>query len=470
MGWEIELAAWVWVITRELLLLAALGFLISGADELFVDVVYIWSRIRRSLTVYRRDKRWSVVDIPEPKTPGRFAIFVPAWDEAAVIGQMLTTLLGTLDHRNYVIFVGLYPNDEETTAVVQNLHDPRLRPVTTSRGGPTTKADCLNHLWRAMLAEEADRGRFKAIVLHDAEDLVHPMELKVFDHLIPRKSMVQLPVVPVRDDSSRWISGHYADEFAEHHGKVLPVREALGAALPSAGVACAFERDALAAIAAERNGAPFNPDALTEDYDLGIHLSRGGRGAFVILPEAGHQRRRRAVATREHFPDTLEAAIRQKTRWLVGIVFQGWQTLGWRGSLADRYMFLRDRKAIPNALMLLIGYIAALLALAAFVARAFLPSLSNFPPIVAADSGLAKILMITLGLLVWRLATRAWFTGRVYGVLEGLLSIPRTFIANMIAILAARRATRRYLGLLFRGRFLTWDKTAHRFPSEPNER
>lgn len=48
---------------------------------------------------------------------------------------------------------------------------------------------------------------------------------------------VQLPVIPVRTNGSRWISGQYCYEFAEAHGKTMVVREAIGAALPiGAGV------------------------------------------------------------------------------------------------------------------------------------------------------------------------------------------------------------------------------------------
>ncbi|WP_317617605.1 glycosyltransferase [Sphingomonas daechungensis] len=79
--------------------------------------------------------------------------------------------------------------------------------------------------------------RAKAVVLHDAEDLVHRYELRVFDGLIGRAAVVQLPVLPLVDRNSRWISGHYCDEFAEAHIKELVVREAVGAAIPLAGSA-----------------------------------------------------------------------------------------------------------------------------------------------------------------------------------------------------------------------------------------
>lgn len=295
-----------WLFTRELLMLSAAGIIISSLDDLFVDLAYVVRRVWRSATVYRRYPRARANMLENAEQwPGRMAVFVPAWQESEVIGPMLRNFLKCSLYGNYRIFVGVYPNDLATNAAVAALYDPRLDIVVVDHPGPTTKADCLNAIWFAMLRHEAATGRrFKAIVLHDAEDVVHSRELVVFDHLIPAKAMVQLPVVPIPDRRSRWIAGHYLDEFAESHGKDIVVREALGAAVPSAGVACAFERAMLGCIADSLGGAPFDPDSLTEDYELGLRVAaRGGKAALVRMAssEGGG-----VVATREHFPATLE--------------------------------------------------------------------------------------------------------------------------------------------------------------------
>src|SRR3546814_5780456 len=80
--------------------------------------------------------------------------------------------------------------------------------------------------------------------------------------------MVQLPVLPLADPQSRWIGGHYLDEFAESHGKDLVVREALGASVPSAGVGCAINRNMMDRIVAMNGGRPFDEASITEDYEL----------------------------------------------------------------------------------------------------------------------------------------------------------------------------------------------------------
>jgi adsorption protein B len=89
----------------------------------------------------------------------------------------------------------------------------------------------------------------------------------VFDDHLRDVALVQLPVVPLIDPRRRLISGHYADEFAESHRRDLVVRSALEAAIPLAGVACAIRRDALDRLD-DGSGTPFEPQSLTEDYEL----------------------------------------------------------------------------------------------------------------------------------------------------------------------------------------------------------
>jgi adsorption protein B len=76
---------------------------------------------------------------------------------------------------------------------------------------------------------------------------------------------------------------------------------------------------------------------------------------------------------------------------------------------------------------------------------------------------IVALLWINLGLMSWRGLMRALFVGHAYGWRYGLGAVPRTFIANLIAILAARRAVFQYARSLL-GQPLKWDKTQHRFP------
>lgn len=442
------------VLAHELLLFAAVGLLVGGLDDLAIDLIWIFRTAWRRMTVYRRHVPAVATTLPPPANPGRIAIFIAAWDEAAVIGDMLRTALGRFDHGDFRLYVGVYPNDFATIAAVEAVAraDARVRMVNGSLPGPTTKAECLNRMWAALVCDEQAEGRdFKAVVLHDAEDVVHSAELKLFDRLIERFDLVQLPVLPLVDRGSRWISGHYMDEFSEAHGKGLVVREALGAGMPSAGVGCALSRAALQQMADLGGGLPFDADSLTEDYELGLRLKDfGGRGIFVRLPASPGGR---LVAVRAHFPATLEAAVRQKTRWMTGIALSGWDRLGWGGGWAERWMRLRDRRAVLAALILAAAYGALLL----WAAGALLGRDQTPGPV------LTGLLSANAAMLVWRMAMRFWMVARLYGWREGLRSIPRTVVANIIAMMAARRAVAAYAGLARRGP-IAWDKTGHVFP------
>lgn len=441
------------VLLREGLWVTSLLILLNGIDELAVDLLWpaAWARTK-------------LAGLPAaPEDAGRFAILVPAWQEAGVIGAMLKAMLGSLDHPDFRVFVGVYPNDPATAAEVRQAEDPRILLVETSQPGPTTKADCLNHLWRAVLAFESGAQQpFTAIVLHDAEDVVHRLELRLFARALPRFAMVQLPVIPIQDRWGSLVSGHYLDEFAITHSRDMVVRTALNAPVPSAGVGTAIRRDAMQALDAG-SGTPFDPASLTEDYEIGYRLhALGFPGAMVR-----HRVADELVAVKEYFPDRLETAVRQKARWLNGIALSGWDRLGWPRKPLVAWMMLRDRKAIPVAVLAIAGYGLLGLTLLGLIAERALGLEGGSGPITldpARDRALLFLLGLTGLLLAWRLLFRMVCTWRVAGLLEAMMAIPRAPVGNLVNALAAVRAFARYRDRLASGARLTWDKTAHRFP------
>jgi adsorption protein B len=444
-------------IAAELALFAGVGFLLFAMNDVLVDVIYFARRFWRRMAIYSRFRRAYASYYVFNRDPGFMAILVPAWDESAVIASMLKATLKRLSYPDYRIFVGYYRNDPATAAAIASVVDERIEAVQVEADGPTTKADCLNHLYDALIAYEtaADRSA-KAVVLHDAEDVVHRYELRIYDGLIDRAAVIQLPVLPLIDPNSRWISGHYCDEFAEAHIKELVVREAVGAAIPLAGVGCAIARKPLAQLAAMHDGRPFAGNSMTEDYEIGLRIGALGlKTMFVRIPaqpgEPG------VVASRGHFPSTLGTAVRQKARWLGGIALAGWDRLGWEGGLGERWMRMRDRRGPLAALLLIAAYSAAFLWSQIWLAEAL-----GAPVQVRLDPVLVILLVINGWLLAWRILMRACFTASAYGLREGLRSIPRIVVGNVIAMLAAARA----VSLHLRGGAKRWDKTRHIFPAE----
>ncbi len=443
---------------RELALFAAFGFLLGAIDTLAIDILYGWRTIHSWVSPGKAKHR-ILADLPLPKRMGRHAVFIPAWDEAAVIGAMLESTVWRFAGQDCRLFVGCYPNDPATIAEIKAVAERAaiIRMVLCPNPGPTTKADCLNTLWEELEREELRMGmRFKSIILHDAEDVVHPAEIALFDRLIEHHDLVQIPVIPLPHPRSRWIAGHYCDEFAESHSKDLVVRDSLGAGVPSAGVGCAISRQALGRLAKERGGRPFDADSLTEDYELGLSLAERGRnGRFIRCHDDATDE---LIAVHAHFPATLSESVRQKTRWVAGIALYGWERLGWHATIADLWMRVRDRSTILAAMILLAAYLAAILGFGLLIiASTTVYAIPEMPPL------LGYILTANFGLLLWRLTIRASFTGHNYGWREGLLAIPRAVISNIIAIMAARRAMTHYV-FARRDYPPAWDKTQHIFP------
>ena len=125
------------------------------------------------------------------------AIMVPAWKESDVIASMVENLVQVMDYQQYVVFIGTYCNDRETIDEVERMarRYPQLQRVEVPHAGPTCKADCLNWVIQAIfLYEQTHSQSFAGVVLHDSEDVLHPLELKFFNYLLPRKDMIQLPV------------------------------------------------------------------------------------------------------------------------------------------------------------------------------------------------------------------------------------------------------------------------------------
>lgn len=438
----------------EIALFAAIWIVVGILDEVAIDACFLWLWLRG-----HRRSACLPEEFGQAPLKGTAAVFIPTWQESVVIGFTLRQACQGWRHADLRIYVGCYRNDAETIAAVLDAAgtDPRVRLVIHDRPGPTTKADCLNRLYAALCDDEQRTGTTaRCVILHDAEDMVHPAALQVIDDALDQVDFVQLPVRPEPDPGSRWIAGHYIDEFTEAHAKLLVVRSALGQAIPAAGVGCGFARPALAALARQRSftgeAGPFAAECLTEDYELGLLISaQGRRAAFLRLRDSTGA----LVATRSYFPGELEPAVRQKTRWIHGIAFQAWERMGWAGQPFEVWMALRDRRGPLTALVLAAAY--AVLVADGLVWLLYLGGVAR-PP--ALDPLVWNLLLFTLFGLLWRATLRGLFVSREYGAIEGLRAILRIPIGNIIAIMAGRRAVLAYLRSL-RGEALQWDKTQH---------
>lgn len=479
MDWLLDVfATWLYGLKVIAITLAVIMF-ISGLDDFFIDVVYWVRRIKRKLSVYRRYPRMSYRELYKPDEKP-LAIMVPAWNETGVIGNMAELAATTLDYENYHIFVGTYPNDPDTQRDVDEVcaRFPNVHKVVCARPGPTSKADCLNNVLDAITQfERSANFAFAGFILHDAEDVISPMELRLFNYLVERKDLIQIPVYPFEREWTHFTSMTYIDEFSELHGKDVPVREALAGQVPSAGVGTCFSRRAVTALLADGDGIAFDVQSLTEDYDIGFRLKEKGMTEifvrFPVVDEAKereqrkflqHARTSNMICVREYFPDTFSTAVRQKSRWIIGIVFQGFKTHKWTSSLTLNYFLWRDRKGAISNFVSFLAMLVMLQLLLLLAYESLWPNAWHFLSIFSGSAWLMTLLWLNFGLMVNRIVQRVIFVTGYYGLTQGLLSVLRLFWGNLINFMANWRALKQ---VLQHGdpRRVAWDKTTHDFPS-----
>lgn len=451
-----------WAVAVDRLMVRALAplagaILVSGLDDLVIDVAWAAAWLHRKL------RPRAPLFPPGPRQLDsapvqRIAILLPLWDEAEVIAQMVEHNIAAIRYPDYHFFAGAYPNDQATVAALESL---RLRFANVHvalcpHDGPTSKADCLNWIYQHVcLHEERENVRFEVLVMHDAEDLIHPDELRWINFYSTRYDFIQTPVLALATPMLALTHGIYCDEFAEYHTRDMTVRTMLGGFLPSAGVGTGFRHDALRKLAAASENRVFEPESLTEDYENGLKMFRlGCSQAFVPISRTKKEGEKYGfVATREFFPKKFGVALRQRTRWVMGIALQGWQRNGWSGKPGEIYWLWRDRKGLIANPLSLASNIVFLYGLATAMWRRATP--------VAAE-----IASITICLQVLRLVVRMAYCARVYGLVFALGVPVRAVYANVLNSTATFWAVGKYAVARALGRPLKWMKTEHAYPNQ----
>jgi adsorption protein B len=431
----------------------AFAILVSGLDDLAIDAAWAFFWLRGILKPEAR------LFPPGPRqleaAPQRtIAILVPLWHEHEVIARMLEHNLASIRYSGYHFFVGAYPNDDLTQdAVRQVAHRfPNVHLALCPHDGPTSKADCLNWIYQRLILHEEQTGeRFDIIVTHDAEDLIHPEELRWINYYAARFDFIQTPVLALHTPFFALTHGVYCDEFAEYHTRDMAVRPLLGGFVPSSGVGTGYRRDALDKLARSADNKIFEPEALTEDYENGLRLFRLGCSQ-TFVPLVHPYGSKEFVATREFFPQKWGSAMRQRTRWVMGIALQTWERHGWKGKPGEVYWLWRDRKGLlANPLSLLANLI--------FVYGLATGIWHRVTPLSV------ELCWATFSIQCVRLAVRMACVARVYGVPFALGVPVRAVYANALNAAATFNALGRYAIARAQKRPLKWLKTDHAYPN-----
>ena len=228
-----------------------------------------------------------------------YSVVVALRREAEIVPQLLTALGALVWPRGKLeIKLVCEADDAETLAAIRAHKLPdHIEIVEVPPGEPRTKPKALS------FALQIVKGEF--VVLYDAEDRPHPMQLmeawRRFAAGPPELACLQAPL-EISNARASLIARMFAVEYCGLFRGLLPWLASLPVVLPLGGTSNHLRTSSL------RDVGGWDPFNVTEDADLGLRLARFGlRTETLTLP------------TYEDSPETLGVWLPQRTRW-----FKGW--------------------------------------------------------------------------------------------------------------------------------------------------
>jgi hypothetical protein len=228
-----------------------------------------------------------------------YSVLVALYKEAEVVPQLLAALDAVVWPLSKLEIKLVCEADDHATLAAIRAHalSPVVEIIEVPMFGPRTKPKALAY------ALPATSGEY--VVLYDAEDRPHPLQLveawQRFHNGDPRLACVQAPL-EISNSNEGAIARMFAFEYAALFRRLLPWLSARRLLMPLGGTSNHFRRSALDEIGG------WDPYNVTEDADLGLRLARFGYRAETI-----------SSPTYEDAPEDLATWLPQRTRW-----FKGW--------------------------------------------------------------------------------------------------------------------------------------------------
>lgn len=227
-----------------------------------------------------------------------YTVLVPLHDEAALVPQLLTALGRIAWPRHKLEIKLICEADDAATLAAIRAHQLRdyVEVIEVPPSLPRTKPKALRY------ALQASRGEL--VVLYDAEDIPHPLQLReawqMFARSGPELACLQAPL-DITNRNASALAGLFAFEYVGLFRCLLPWLARRGAVLPLGGTSNHFRRAALEDVGA------WDPHNVTEDADLGVRLARFGYRSDVL-----------SMPTCEEAPETADVWFPQRARWSKG--------------------------------------------------------------------------------------------------------------------------------------------------------
>jgi len=202
----------------------------------------------------------------------------------------------------------------------------------------------------------------------------------------------------------------------------------------------------------------FNDVNLTEDYELGFRFYQLGfkTGFFNVKLDKDDEASR--IATAEFFPNTFWSSVKQRSRWVAGIVFQNWKAHKWAGNISTKYFLFRDRKSIFSFFSAFLSNIVIMYFIFSVMANLF--GWRHVTSLVGHSSVLWWLMIANLFFMISRLSHRFVFTYNWYGFKYAFFSIFRLPLDTVINFFAIARSLSVYKNTKSQTKAV-WDSTAH---------
>lgn len=202
----------------------------------------------------------------------------------------------------------------------------------------------------------------------------------------------------------------------------------------------------------------FNDVNLTEDYELGFRFYQLGfkTGFFNVKLDKDDEASR--IATAEFFPNTFWSSVKQRSRWVAGIVFQNWKAHKWAGNISTKYFLFRDRKSIFSFVSAFLSNIVIMYFVFSILSKVF--GWNHVTSLVGHSSVIWWLMIANLFFMISRLSHRFVFTYNWYGFKYAFFSIFRLPLDTVINFFAIARSISVYKNTKSQTKAV-WDSTAH---------
>lgn len=261
------------------LLLTAFGFAITRWPDLTWDVIRIAGiglfasaiLLRLFAAGYLRPELSRLADPPHCPT---YTILCPLYREANVVADLVAALQ-RLDYPRDALDIKLLVEGDDVDTLAAALavaSDPNIEVVIIPAAAPRTKPKALN--------AGLHRARGEYVVVYDAEDRPHPVQLRAalaaFEDGPPNLACVQAPL-DIDNAGASWIARQFAAEYAILFRGILPLLARLRMPFPLGGSSNHFRTDILRAVGG------WDPYNVSEDRaNFASKLNRFRTSAFHI--------------------------------------------------------------------------------------------------------------------------------------------------------------------------------------------